>query len=55
MEFITSYELRGREEGFKKGERKGIEQVAKNLLEVGDSIDKIIRVTGLSKERILEL
>ncbi|MDR2558924.1 MAG: hypothetical protein LBC86_05190 [Oscillospiraceae bacterium] len=39
----------------RKGHTDGLITVAKNLLDAGDSIDKIIRMTGLSCEEIESL
>ena len=38
-----------------KGIEKGKMEVAKNLLIIGDSVDKIITVTGLTREEIESL
>ncbi len=45
--FDTRYE-----EGLEKGIEKGIEKVAKQMLLVGESIEKIQKYTGLSREKI---
>jgi len=39
----------------RKAERRNTMTIAKNLLRVGDSIDKIITVTGLTREEIQSL
>lgn len=45
----------GEEEGRRKGKIEGIKSTAKNLLNMGLSIDKITQATGLSKEEIEKL
>ena len=53
----------GREEGRKEGIKEGIKEgetkkqieIAKKLLEMNESIDKIIKITGLPKEEIQKL
>ena len=49
----------GREEGWEKGIEKGIVkgkmEIARSLLNVGDSVDKIITVTGLTRREIESL
>ena len=35
--------------------KEGKEEVAKNMLKEGESIDKIIRYTGLTKEEVEKL
>ena len=46
-------------EGMEKGKEEGKEErsieIAKNMLQDGESIDKIIRYTGLTKEEIEKL
>ena len=55
----NTYYANGVEEGEAHGEVRGKEnaliEIAKNLLKVGDSIQKISEVTGLSKEKIKSL
>ena len=43
---------KGREEGLTKGREEGIISVAKGLLADGDSVDRIIKVTGLAREAV---
>jgi hypothetical protein len=38
-----------------KGMEKGIEKVAKQMLNENEPIDKIIKFTGLTKDQILKL
>ena len=45
----------GEKRGEKIGEEKGIKMVAKNLLQMGEDIVKVIKATGLSEEEVLEL
>ena len=45
----------GRAEGRVEGESAKALAIAKNLLDVGDSIDKIIMVTGLTYEEVENL
>ena len=55
----NTYFANGKEEGEKRGEKRGKEnaliETAKNLLKVGDSIQKISEVTGLSITKIKSL
>ena len=52
-------ELKGIEKGRKEGIEKGIEkkalETARMMFLAGEPIDKIIRYTGLSEDRIKEL
>ena len=48
-------EKRGEKLGEKRGKEYALIEIAKNLLKVGDSIQKISEVTGLSKEKIKSL
>ena len=48
-------EKRGEKLGEKRGKENALIETAKNLLKVGDSIQKISEVTGLSKEKIKSL
>lgn len=41
-----------REEGREEGEQIGIEKVARALLRAGDSVDKVMTITGLSREAV---
>ena len=45
----------GREEGMEKGKEEKSIEVARNMLKDGESIDKIIRYTGLTKEDVEKL
>ena len=45
----------GRAEGRSIGLAEGVKQTAKILKQLGDSVQKIIQVTGLSKEEIEKL
>ena len=45
----------GLAEGHAKGLADGVKQTAKILKQLGDSVQKIIQVTGLSKEEIEQL
>ncbi len=45
----------GLAEGLIEGENKGKRETAKNLLSLGDSVEKIAIVTGLSAQEIREL
>ncbi len=51
----NTYYVSGVEEGEARGERLALIETAKKLLKVGDSIQKISEVTGLSKEKIKSL
>ena len=46
---------KGREEGIKKGREEGILSVARSLVDIGISLDKVAQATGLSKEEIKTL
>ena len=63
-EFLRTYQMRemalsdwttGVNTAFEKGIEKGKMEIARSLLNVGDSIDKIIAVTGLSHKEIESL
>ena len=43
----------GRKEGLKDGKKEGKLDVAKNMLSDGLPIDRVVKLTGLSKEEIL--
>jgi predicted transposase/invertase (TIGR01784 family) len=45
----------GRQEGIQVGERKNAVKIAKTLKELGDSVERIARVTGLSPDEIAGL
>ncbi len=55
--------LNGMEGAYQQGEQKGLQKgrkeekfdIAKALLMTGDSVDKIIQVTGLSREEVEKL
>jgi predicted transposase/invertase (TIGR01784 family) len=49
------YIVSAEEKGLAEGIEKGIEKVAKNMLAEGDSIEKIMRLTGLTREQIEKL
>ena len=40
---------------YNEGREEGKEEVARNMLKDGESIDKIIRYTGLTKEEVEKL
>ena len=46
---------KGMEKGIVKGMEEGKMEVAKNLLSIGDSIEKITKVTGLTREEVESL
>jgi predicted transposase/invertase (TIGR01784 family) len=56
------FKNKGIEEGMEKGMEKGREEgkeenkleIAKNLLQMGFSIDEIVKITGISKKKILD-
>jgi predicted transposase/invertase (TIGR01784 family) len=47
---------KGRQEGLQKGRKEGLQQgkleIAKALKDIGDPIEKIVRVTGLTEQQI---
>jgi predicted transposase/invertase (TIGR01784 family) len=45
----------GMQEGWKKGRQEGQKEIARNLKAMGDPLDKIVRVTGLTEDQIREL
>jgi flagellar biosynthesis/type III secretory pathway protein FliH len=45
----------GTEQGFKQGTEKGIEKVALRMLKNGESTEKVVLYTGLSKEKVSSL
>ena len=51
----NTYYTNGIEEGEERGKENALIETAKNLLKVGDSIQKISEVTGLSKQKIKSL
>ena len=52
--FDTKYE-EGMEKGIEKGKREWKIEVAQEMLQDNEPIEKIIKFTGLTKEQILEL
>ncbi|NJD01035.1 MAG: Rpn family recombination-promoting nuclease/putative transposase [Ruminiclostridium sp.] len=60
VEEIIRNEIKNREEiaiskGFEKGIEQGIERTAKNLLNMGISVEQVVKGTGLSHERVQEI
>ena len=65
--FMSGFEMDAREEGVQQGLRQGIQQgfadgsyqtkleTAKNLLDLGLSVENIAQVTGLSREEVENL
>ncbi|MDM8528904.1 PD-(D/E)XK nuclease family transposase [Anaerolineales bacterium HSG24] len=51
-EGIKEGEKRGRAEGVKKGRAEGIRETARNMLQMGFSLDQISQATGLSRPEI---
>ena len=45
----------GQEQGFAKGREEGILQVAREMKRIGEPVEKIVLVTGLSEEQIAKL
>ncbi|GHV78105.1 hypothetical protein AGMMS49942_29260 [Spirochaetia bacterium] len=45
----------GEQKGLRKGEQKKAEDVARALILMGDPVEKISRITGLSPEEIAKL
>ena len=43
------------EEGFERGEKNAIIKIAKTMLEAGEKIESIMKITGLTKEEIEEI
>ena len=44
-----------REKSIQEGRQEGLEEVARNMLNVGEPIDRIIRFTGLSEQYLKKL
>ena len=59
MEITTSYHEKGREEGIREGReegiKEGIKEVALTALKEGASLEFVMKITGLSKEELLEM
>ncbi|MCF6776690.1 hypothetical protein L3V83_14385 [Thiotrichales bacterium 19X7-9] len=59
MTLREQWEAKATKKGIKQGLEQGLEQgrleMAKNMLQYGDSIDKIVAITGLEKATILKL
>ena len=51
----NTYLLEGEKKGIVKGKKKGIKEIAKNMLQKSFSIQDIIDATGLTKEEIMRL
>lgn len=51
---IKKYEQSAKEEGFSEGKAESKAEIAINMLNNNETIDKIMRFTGLSKEHILK-
>jgi predicted transposase/invertase (TIGR01784 family) len=51
----SSMREQGRHEGRQEGQHEGRVAVARNLIELGIPVEKIIQATGLSAEEIREL
>ncbi|AKG21047.1 hypothetical protein IJ00_06815 [Calothrix sp. 336/3] len=51
MEIVTSWERKGRQEGLQEAQ----ETIAQNLLREGLAVEFVVRVTGLTQERVQEL
>ena len=49
---MKNSEKKGEKKGKKIGEKKAREKIAKNLLNIGLDIEKIVEVTGLTKEEL---
>ncbi|MGI2257679.1 hypothetical protein ACRRVD_04090 [Candidatus Cardinium hertigii] len=45
----------GRQEGIRIGQEKGKMEIAKSMLQEGDPVEKIIRITGLSIKQVEQL
>ena len=47
--------IAARDEGRDEGRNEGVMAVAKNLLDFGETVDKIIKVTGMTRDEIESL
>ena len=52
---MADYEKEGKKVGLIEGEKKGILDIAKNMLAEGMSVDLIAKLTKLSKKQISRL
>jgi predicted transposase/invertase (TIGR01784 family) len=55
MEITTSYHQQGREEGIKEGIKEGKREVALAALKKGFALEDIMEITGLDREKLLEI
>jgi predicted transposase/invertase (TIGR01784 family) len=51
---LDKAELRGEQKGKIEGKLEGKLETARKMAEEGFSLDQIVRITGLTKEQILE-
>ena len=49
---VAKGERRGRKQGREEGRKQEKRQTAKKMLEEGITLEKVIRITGLTKEEI---
>ena len=54
-DYISSAEEKGKEEGMEKGRKEEKIQIARSLLEDKESIEKIIKWTGLNRLEVEKL
>jgi len=54
---VPAYQLiaRIKKEGIEEGEERGKKEIAKEMIKNGESIEKIIKYTKLSKEEIAKI
>ena len=52
---LREFEQETLEKGRKEGLQEGLIEVAKNLLSSGDSVEKVVKVTGLSESEVEEI
>ncbi|MCF6777725.1 hypothetical protein L3V83_14230 [Thiotrichales bacterium 19X7-9] len=55
MTLREQWEAKATKKGVKQGRIQEKQEMAKNMLQYGDSIDKIAAITGLEKETVLGL
>jgi predicted transposase/invertase (TIGR01784 family) len=52
---INGARREGKQEGLQEGKQEGIKEAARNLKAIGEPVEKIVRVTGLSRDTVESL
>ncbi|MEM6753123.1 MAG: hypothetical protein AAF630_09165 [Cyanobacteria bacterium P01_C01_bin.38] len=55
MEITTSWERKGIQKGIQEGTQQAAEQIAVNSLREGLSVEMVVKITGLSLEKVQQL